>query len=400
MDTARPNNVHTSNGEVMLVQARTNSKRSGIHPPQPNTKRKCHGATRSRTHHPLQLKVLLQATPQKNFAITFCDQAESGGTGQLNAGTMSRPGDGYTLADLQRIRAAFPGHPCKIIDIRAQLLKGVTGHNHNPTSKMIQKMMMIQPKAHLLIIRGGGKTMLKGDTRSIFTQLVALPWDKQKGPRKKGGIPLNKHDRYNLSFGPVATAPDYTIGQSTVVAFTNPKVSELRKIHSQLEYITSQRLVAEGNYYHKEDSGIRYHGDTTRRVVIGVRFGATRRLHFQHFLKFMAVGTNGGVDIHDGDMYAFSEHAVGTDWKSSAKLTLRHAVGMGHWTETDGKKMWAIQKLKPVHKPKPHEFEFVGRTIWTPPRSAAANKSYIRRLNAFNKFVTRSVKKQPHKTPE
>ena len=326
----------------------------------------------------------------KNFAITFCDQAESGGTGRSNAGKIVQPGKGYTLTDLQRIRSNFPDHAYSLIDISRELLKGITGDDVK--SVVIRRMLATKPKAYLLIVRGAAKTMLGGDTQPVFAQLSALPWDKKKGPRKKGGAPLNKRTRYNLCFGYTAEDPDYTIGQATVMAYTDAKVSQVRVLNEYLEKFMGERLVAEGNYYYKEDSGIRYHGDTTRRKVIGVRFGATRRLHFQHFLKFMAVGANGAVEVRDGDMYAFSEHAVGTDWKSSAKLTLRHAVGMGHWAEKDGKKFWEVEGLKPLREPKLTQFQYIGRAKWTRPTSLRAREGFDRRQEAFDAFMKKLAK--------
>jgi hypothetical protein len=38
------------------------------------------------------------------------------------------------------------------------------------------------------------------------------------------------------------------------------------------------------------------------------------------------------LPLEDGDMYVMSEKAVGTDWKSSSLLTLRHATGCEEFT--------------------------------------------------------------------
>ena len=329
----------------------------------------------------------LEEQSHKNFAITFCDQAESGGSDLPHAGEMVQPGEGFTLSDLQRMQESFPNHPYKLIDIRTELLRGVTGQDAK--SMAIRKRVAEQPSAYLLVICGGGRTILGGDTSQMFKQLLGIPWDKKTGPRKKGGTPLNKHARYNINFGQEATAPDYSIGQTTVISFSDSRISELHRVKGRLEKLTGQRLVAEGNYYYKEDSGIRYHGDTTRRRVIGLRFGAPRRIHFQHFLKSMPVGANGAVNVRDGDLYVFSEHAVGTDWKKrSGKLTLRHAAGIGHWTIKDGKNLWVVENFEQVYDSKPHNFDYVGDVIWTPPTGKVARKNYFRRKEAFEKYVS------------
>lgn len=34
------------------------------------------------------------------------------------------------------------------------------------------------------------------------------------------------------------------------------------------------------------------------------------------------------IDVNGGDIYIMSEKAVGSDWKSSSKYTLRHAAAL------------------------------------------------------------------------
>jgi len=38
-------------------------------------------------------------------------------------------------------------------------------------------------------------------------------------------------------------------------------------------------------------------------------------------------------NLNHGDMYIMSEKAVGTDWKKSSKITLRHAAGCKKYTD-------------------------------------------------------------------
>jgi len=43
------------------------------------------------------------------------------------------------------------------------------------------------------------------------------------------------------------------------------------------------------------------------------------------------------VELHDGDVYAMSEKAVGTDWKKKLVPTLRHATGCKTYTTITNK---------------------------------------------------------------
>ena len=88
------------------------------------------------------------------------------------------------------------------------------------------------------------------------------------------------------------------------------------------------RLNAEGNYYYDNSKCmIGFHGDTERHVVVGIRFGSTYPLHFQWYKNSETVSDIKTIHLNGGDMYVMSEKAVGTDWKSSSKYTLRHSAG-------------------------------------------------------------------------
>lgn len=86
--------------------------------------------------------------------------------------------------------------------------------------------------------------------------------------------------------------------------------------------------VAEGNYYYNvKKCYIEYHGDGERRLVIGVRLGATFPLHYRWYLKGAKVGNVLTIDLNGGDMYVMSEVAVGWNWLKKTVPTLRHSAG-------------------------------------------------------------------------
>ena len=92
-------------------------------------------------------------------------------------------------------------------------------------------------------------------------------------------------------------------------------------------------LAAEGNYYFDVTKcGIGFHGDSERKKVVGVRFGASMPLHYQWFQDGSPVGRRQIINLHCGDLYVMSEKATGHDWKRRSQLTLRHAAGCSKFT--------------------------------------------------------------------
>jgi hypothetical protein len=55
-------------------------------------------------------------------------------------------------------------------------------------------------------------------------------------------------------------------------------------------------------------------------------------IFWQWYVRNQPVGSKMGLKLNGGDLYFMSEKAVGTDWKESSKLTLRHAAGCAEYT--------------------------------------------------------------------
>jgi hypothetical protein len=90
-------------------------------------------------------------------------------------------------------------------------------------------------------------------------------------------------------------------------------------------------------YEGKQKTGIGYHGDTERRKVIGIRLGGKpMNIHYQWYHRSRPCSVNISTILQPGDIYCMSEKTVGTDWKSSSIVTLRHAAGADIYT-TNGK---------------------------------------------------------------
>lgn len=140
---------------------------------------------------------------------------------------------------------------------------------------------------------------------------------------------LNKIARGNLCFAKHSQDADYPNGKGTVIAYRDVPI--LKYLRKQLKHFIGpkgKKLQCEGNYYTDiSKCGIGYHGDGERRKVIGVRLGQMIPLHFTWFHKHNSVGQTFKMHLNHGDLYIMSQKAVGTDWKSSSKITLRHAAG-------------------------------------------------------------------------
>ena len=86
-------------------------------------------------------------------------------------------------------------------------------------------------------------------------------------------------------------------------------------------------LQCEGNYYYDVDKTfIGFHRDSDREIVVALRLGAVFNLYYQWFRNSEPGGKLFTYTLKNGDMYFMSEKAVGKDWKSRSKYTLRHAA--------------------------------------------------------------------------
>ena len=91
----------------------------------------------------------------------------------------------------------------------------------------------------------------------------------------------------------------------------------------------AHKLLAEGNRYYDEKSGIGFHGDSERRVVICLSLGRESTLRYFWRKPGESVNKYGPTDIkvRHGDIYIMSGKATGNDWRKSSRYRLVHAAG-------------------------------------------------------------------------
>lgn len=179
----------------------------------------------------------------------------------------------------------------------------------------------IDPKydnAWLMIVRNGFDKHVQ-----LFQDMIKLDWDKKA--LMKGRV-VNKHARWNLCWDNYDQEPDYEAGKGRVIDVN--KSGLLKELNDEIHRLENiGQLKIEGNYYYDVTSTyIGFHGDKERRKVCGVRLGASMPIYFRWYHKFEPVSSIGEYMLNSGDIYFMSEKAVGTDWKSSSKYTLRHAA--------------------------------------------------------------------------
>jgi hypothetical protein len=96
-------------------------------------------------------------------------------------------------------------------------------------------------------------------------------------------------------------------------------------------------LNCEGNYYFEQKSGIGFHGDAERKIVICCSLGRATTLRFYWRAPKQSKPCSEPIDIalEHGvrDLYIMSEKASGYDWKRRSLHRLVHAAGGSKYIE-------------------------------------------------------------------
>ena len=86
------------------------------------------------------------------------------------------------------------------------------------------------------------------------------------------------------------------------------------------------------------ESGIGWHTDSERTMVVGVRFGKPFLLAFQKFSGKEAIGEPLKINLDHGDVYVMSEAAV--QGKADGKYKIKHCAGNKgvHWVRVSAER--------------------------------------------------------------
>jgi len=229
----------------------------------------------------------------------------------------SRREKGFTVAELQAA------------------MKMVTDRGHRAELYMVSDALppglREEHEAATLVIRDGANLMLgratAADDLLVEQQTVAydrLFWNARQ--RKT----LNKRARYNVVFGPEAVEHNDTYQQPTVHALTGlPLLGGVANALPHWLGAKADGLFAEGNHYFEKRSGIGFHGDAERKIVVCLSLGsgATLRYQWRAPSSSMPFGEPVDVAVQHGDVYIMSEKATGNDWMSRRKYRVVHGAG-------------------------------------------------------------------------
>lgn len=185
-------------------------------------------------------------------------------------------------------------------------------------------------QAAVLVIRNATNLFLGiNSANKLLQEQDNIKYDKKYFDYRRKKT-LNKRARYNIVFGKqeILHSDDYKI--FSVKAFQN--LPYLNQIKNKLPIFfgnKAKNLNAEGNYYYEQKSGIGFHGDAERKIVICMSLGDTSTLRYAWRLPSTSehYGETIDIQINHGDMYIMSEKATGYDWKSRSKVRIVHAAG-------------------------------------------------------------------------
>ncbi len=313
---------------------------------------------------------LLKAMASERMSLT-CAPGGENHAGMEIIGRMPVKGEGFKASDIEGLGTYFVDQADAWITQDG--IETVTVLDLNTLSGENTIMGLgSDDQARVLLLRRWVQSMFEATTvQDIYKELIADTWDAEYLDKNKyrieivdgvetkvRGKRMNKRARTNLCY--VAgreQEPDVWKGKGRIVDLKkktalNLAVDRLRDmIEDGLIEIGSKTKVeinvVEGNrYYNLKNTGIGFHGDTERVVVICISIGCDNYpMRWQWFKDGMPVGESIDITLNCGDVYIMSEKAVGADWKLRSIYTLRHAAGAKKYTGLD---RW--EKRRPAYE--------------------------------------------------
>uniref|UniRef100_A0A7S1AYP6 Alpha-ketoglutarate-dependent dioxygenase AlkB-like domain-containing protein n=1 Tax=Noctiluca scintillans TaxID=2966 RepID=A0A7S1AYP6_NOCSC len=252
----------------------------------------------------------------RRYAITFGEVSIlHTGSAQIGGGMRER---GFSVNRLRTLAATFAEVGCN-----AELVM---------ISDALPEELRTDNEAAALVLRNGVEKILgnAGAPDALWQEQESeVRYDTKYWDSRRSRT-LNKRARHNVVFGDESVEPSADFRRFTVKAFSAlPHLSALRTALSDRLGPEAQGLNAEGNLYFEDASGIGFHGDGERKIVVCVSLGSPSVLRFHWRLPNSSEHTFEPVDItvHHGDIYIMSEKATGFDWRSRSRVRVVHAAG-------------------------------------------------------------------------
>jgi hypothetical protein len=275
------------------------------------------------------------------FTMTFCGQEQAIGI----AGRDNSKGDaknGIEPHDLQAWEKFFGERGCltRMIDLKKLCLNRQIDDNLKNDKEFMNKVNHLPP-SQVLIVTGALVPEISGHPgldymeahNDIVKELYAMPWQVRTAPfRAKKDAPFrtnNKQARYNNVIADYTQAADIEHDKGTVNDSKDyPAIHALREAMSNFIDKEGPLLPIGCNAY-PAGGGISLHGDGERPLMASLRLGPKTHEHvlkFQFQYKDVPVGREVEIDMTQGDLSFFTQHATGWNHENKKELTVRHAA--------------------------------------------------------------------------
>ena len=195
----------------------------------------------------------------KTLTITFGEQAENHKGMQIIGKNINQ---GFTTCELENIKNNLlnKGLEVKLYDLNEKLDKNINASD--------AKLLIIKNGVDFLLSQND-KVYNKGD---LLNELLKLDYDKKAFMY---GRVVNKHARHNLCFSDFEQTADIQNKKGTIINFNDLHVlNSVREILPKYFGEKTINLQGEANFYYDiKKCGIGFHGDSERKIVIGIRLG-------------------------------------------------------------------------------------------------------------------------------
>ncbi len=288
----------------------------------------------------------------ERFSLT-CAPGGENNRGMEIIGRMPIKGEGFTADDIEDLGPYF--RKLMVPDLKTGVNPVAVFDLNALSLDLTVDDLPDEDQARVLLLRDWAASSVgaHGWTNKVYRELASRRWDAEYlDPNKYRteivdgkevrvrGRPMNKRARTNLCF--VAgreQEPAVLEGKGSIYDLKKmgALVTGVEKLKEQIsagliEIGSKTKVeinVVEGNrYYNLKNTGIGFHGDTERVVVICISIGCDNYpMRWQWFKDGMPVGKSIDITLNCGDVYIMSEKAVGSDWKKKSLYTLRHSAG-------------------------------------------------------------------------
>ena len=273
--------------------------------------------------------------------VTWCDRGENENGMQMIGELAEKGVTAERLLEIKKEQEAM-GTKCDYYDLTELL-------DEAELKRMGVKEL---PPAAVLVLRGGISELLGENDAWMKVEDELERCKDDKHALMYGDVRL-KSARWNWCFGEFQQDPDYKNGRGSVYDIREKQFEYLNHLREQATKLVDYPLGPDkmllcgevNHYYDCTFTGIGWHGDKERRIVVGSRHGPgtvdmpvkwcwlkkenVRQPSGKYLQETTYYGKEQWVYVGRDDLYIMSEHAVGRNWKDLGVPALVHSSGSG-----------------------------------------------------------------------